>query len=38
VLRTYRENLKLTQQQLADKAGVSKASHISDIENGWRQI
>jgi DNA-binding XRE family transcriptional regulator len=38
VVRTYRENLKLTQQQLADKAGVSKASHISDIENGRRQI
>jgi transcriptional regulator with XRE-family HTH domain len=28
----------LTQQQLAEKVGISKASHISDIENGRRQI
>lgn len=38
IIRTYRENCLLTQQQLADKVGISKASHISDIENGRRQI
>ncbi len=38
VVRTYRENYKLTQQQLADKAGVHKISYISDIEHGRRSI
>ncbi|HEX2959230.1 MAG TPA: helix-turn-helix transcriptional regulator [Chitinispirillaceae bacterium] len=38
IVRTYRENCLLTQQQLAEKVGISKASHISDIENGRRQI
>lgn len=37
-VRIYRENLELTQQQLAEKAGVHKASYISDIENGRRPI
>ena len=38
VVRTYRENSKFTQQQLADKAGVHSASYISDIEHGRRSI
>jgi DNA-binding XRE family transcriptional regulator len=38
VVRTYRENLNLTQQKLADKAGVHGSSYISDIENGRRPI
>ena len=38
VVRIYRENLNMSQQQLADKAGVAKASYISDIENGRRSV
>jgi DNA-binding XRE family transcriptional regulator len=38
VVCTYRENLGLSQRQLAQKAGVTKASYISDIENGRRSI
>ena len=38
VVHIYRENLNMSQQQLADKAGVARASYISDIENGRRSI
>jgi len=38
VVRTYRENLNLTQIQLAKKAGVGSAAYISDIENGRRPV
>ena len=37
-VRIYRENYDMTQQQLADKAGVVSAAYISDIENGRRMI
>jgi DNA-binding XRE family transcriptional regulator len=38
VVRIYRENLDMSQQQLADKAGIATASYISDIENGRRPV
>jgi DNA-binding XRE family transcriptional regulator len=38
VVRTYRENLEMTQQQLAEKSGVGNSSYISDIEHGRRPI
>ena len=38
VVRTYRENLGFTQEQLAEKAGVGNSSYISDIEHGRRTI
>jgi transcriptional regulator with XRE-family HTH domain len=38
VVRTYRENLGITQQQLADKVGVDNSSYISDIEHGRRTV
>ena len=37
-VRILRENLELTQRQLAEKAGLQKAAYISDIENGRRPI
>ena len=37
-VRIYRENMGLTQQQLAEKAGLRKASYISDIERGRRLV
>lgn len=38
VVRTYRENFELTQQQLAEKVGVRKSSYISDIEHSRRTV
>jgi DNA-binding XRE family transcriptional regulator len=38
VVRAYRENLEITQQQLAEKAGFNNSSYISDIEHGRRTI
>lgn len=38
VVRVYRENFKLTQQQLAHKVGIQNSSYISDIENNRRPI
>jgi DNA-binding XRE family transcriptional regulator len=38
VVRIYRENFEFSQQQLAEKAGIAKASYISDIENGRRSV
>jgi DNA-binding XRE family transcriptional regulator len=38
VVRTYRENMKLTQQQLAEKIDIGKSSYISDIEHGRRTV
>jgi DNA-binding XRE family transcriptional regulator len=38
VVRVYRENFKLTQQQLAQKVGIQNSSYISDIENNRRPI
>jgi DNA-binding XRE family transcriptional regulator len=38
VVRTYRENMNMSQQQLANKADIAKASYISDIENGRRSV
>lgn len=37
-VRIYRENLGLTQKTLAEKAGLNKASYISDIEKGRRPV
>ncbi len=37
-VRIYRENLDLTQEQLAQKAGIQRSSYISDIENGRRPV
>ncbi len=36
-LKIYRENLKLTQQELGKKVKTSK-NYISDMENGYRKI
>lgn len=38
VVRVYRENFELTQQQLAKKVGIQNSSYISDIENNRRPI
>jgi DNA-binding XRE family transcriptional regulator len=38
IVRTYRDNFKLTQQQLAEKVGVNKSSYISDIEHNRRPV
>ena len=38
VVRIYRENFGLTQQELAEKMGMHKGSYISDIEHGRRSI
>lgn len=38
VVRIYRENFGPSQKELAQKAGVSKASYISDIEHGRRPV
>jgi DNA-binding XRE family transcriptional regulator len=38
VVRTYRENLGITQQQLAEKVGIGNSSYISDIEHGRRTV
>jgi|WetSurMetagenome_2_1015567.scaffolds.fasta_scaffold497087_2 DNA-binding XRE family transcriptional regulator len=38
VVKTYRENLAFSQQQLAEKVGIAKASYISDIEHARRPV
>ena len=38
VVRTYRENLGITQQQLAEKVGIGNSSYISDVEHGRRTV
>ena len=37
-VRIYRENLNLTQKQLAQKIDILRSSYISDIENGRRPV
>ncbi|NJN67538.1 MAG: helix-turn-helix transcriptional regulator [Chloroflexaceae bacterium] len=36
-LRTLRKRHKLTQQQLADRLGMTTGVYISDLENGKRR-
>ena len=38
VLRIYRENANLTQNELGERIGITSRQYISDLENGRRGI